>query len=427
MSKKKDFITVTCLNNTIRDLLKENISEILKVKGEVSNLKLSNGNTFFTLKDKDSAISVVSWGNTFDITNGDDIFVSGKITTYGKQGTYNIQIFKVEKNGIGNIFETYEKLKKVFEKEGLFSKKRKFPLTINKIGIVSAYEGAALQDILYVLKANAFSGEVFVKNCYAQGKYCSQSVSNGIEYFNNMKNKVDLILISRGGGSVEDLMGYSAESVIRAIYNSNIFTISAVGHEIDTMLSDYAADHRSPTPTRAAEAPARATPTFKMPFQTQAPSEVAPDVVQSEIPAQAQVVAPNREQQVPYSDQSISYANRGDSGQSTGEGGGEKGKGEGKRGKGEKGPISYSPAGEEEKVKTNIDLRGGVGLQRTSSQEFGDFDKAVLMQIDKSGSPEQVTGTFYRRNRNMTPTLSTEQFTLKNKIKALIEHGRLKD
>jgi hypothetical protein len=180
-------------------------------------------------------------------------------------------------------------------------------------------------------------------------------------------------------------------------------------------------------PVRAAEAPARATPTFKMPFQTQAPSEVAPDVVQSEIPAQAQVVAPNREQQVPYSDQPISYANRGDSGQSTGEGGGEKGKGEGKRGKGEKGPISYSPAGEEEKVKTNIDLRGGVGLQRTSSQEFGDFDKAVLMQIDQSGSPEQVTGTFYRRNRNMTPTLSTEQFALKNKIKALIEHGRSKD
>lgn len=253
MSKKDDFISVSTFNCIIKELLKENLSEIVKIKGEVSNLKESNNNTFFTLKDSTSAISVTSWGNSFDISNGDDIFVTGKLTCYTKQGTYNIQAFKAERIGIGNISDTYEKLKKSFDKLGYFSKKRQFPTTINTLGIISAYGGAALQDILYVLKANSFSGDVYIKNCYAQGKYCSNSVRDGIKYFNDMDDKVDLILISRGGGSVEDLMGYSTEGVIKAIWESDIFTISAVGHEIDTMLSDYAADHRSPTPTRAAE------------------------------------------------------------------------------------------------------------------------------------------------------------------------------
>jgi len=253
MSKNDDFIDVTTINDIIKDLLSANLSETLKIKGEVSNLKISNNNSFFTLKDSQSAISVMSWGNVFNISNGDDVYVSGKLVCYTKQGTYNIRAFKAEKIGIGNLFETYEKLKISFDKNGYFSKKRKFPETINKIGIVSAYGGAALQDILYVLNANSFCGEVYIKNCYAQGKYCPKSVRDGIKYFNDAPEKVDLILISRGGGSVEDLMGYSAEAVVKAIYESNIFTISAVGHEIDTMLSDYAADHRSPTPTRAAE------------------------------------------------------------------------------------------------------------------------------------------------------------------------------
>lgn len=255
MSKKDNFITVSTFNTIIKELLTENLCEVVKIKGEVSNLKISNSNTFFTLKDTSSAISVISWNNTFNIANGDDVFVTGKLACYPKQGTYNIHATKAERIGIGNLFETYEKSKKTFETQGYFSKKRQFPTTINKIGIVSAYSGAALQDILCVLKANLFNGNVYVKNCYAQGKYCANSIKCGIEYFNNCENneKVDIILISRGGGSIEDLMGYSTEIVVKAISMSDIFTISAVGHEIDTMLSDYAADHRSPTPTRAAE------------------------------------------------------------------------------------------------------------------------------------------------------------------------------
>lgn len=253
MSKKDDFISVSTFNCIIKELLKENLSETVKIKGEVSNLKESNNNTFFTLKDSTSAISVTAWGTTFDISNGDDIFVTGKLTCYTKQGTYNIQAYKAERIGVGNMFETYEKLKQKFEKLGYFSKKRPFPSTINKIGIVSAYGGDALQDILSVLTKNSFGGDVYIKNCYAQGKYCPNSVKDGIEYFNELDEKVDLIVISRGGGSAEDLIGYSAEVVVKAIWESDIFTISAVGHEMNWMFSDHAADHRSATPTRAAE------------------------------------------------------------------------------------------------------------------------------------------------------------------------------
>lgn len=253
MSKKDDFITVNTLNVLIKELLAENISDTLKIKGEVSNLKFSSGSTFFTLKDQQSEISVIAWRTSFDIQNGDDVFVTGFLSCYPKQGRYNINAVKAEKIGIGNIFEAYEKLKKNFEAKGLFSKKRQFPETINSIGIVSAYSGDALKDILHVLQENSFHGNVYVKNCFAQGKFCPNSVKDGIEYFNTQDDKVDLIVISRGGGSLEDLMGFSSEVVVKAIYASDIFTVSAVGHQNDIMLSDLTADHRSSTPTKAAE------------------------------------------------------------------------------------------------------------------------------------------------------------------------------
>lgn len=253
MSKKEDFISVSAFNSIIKELLEENLSDNVKIKGEVSNLKMSGGNTFFTLKDANSSISVVSWRNTFEIENGDDIFVNGKLNCWQKQGTYNIQAYGAERIGKGNILDAYEKQKKIFEKMGYFAKKREFPTVVNKIGIVSAYNGDALQDILAVLTNNKFFGNVYVKNCFAQGKYCAKSVKEGIEYFNKLEDKVDIILISRGGGSTEDLMGYSEESVVKAIWQSEIFTISAVGHEMNWMFADFAADHRSATPTRAAE------------------------------------------------------------------------------------------------------------------------------------------------------------------------------
>ena len=253
MSKKDNYITVENLNKSIKELITSNLSDVIKIKGELSNLKISNGNSFFTLKDLNSAISIVAWNTMFDnLSNGDDVIVTGKLFCYVKQGTYNIQAYKAERIGIGNLHETYEKLKTDFQNQGLFSKKREFPKSINKIGIITSCEGAALQDILYVFNTKSFYGEVLLKNCFVQGNSCSQSIKNGIEYFNTIDN-LDLILITRGGGSFEDLMGYSSEIVVNAIYDSDVFTISAVGPEVDNMLSDYVADYRAPTPSIAGE------------------------------------------------------------------------------------------------------------------------------------------------------------------------------
>ena len=186
------------------------------------------------------------------LKNGDDVIVTGKIACYTKQGTYQIATTKIDRIGIGNLHEQYEKSKNTYQVNGYFSKKRDFPKYINKIGILTAADGAALQDVLYVLNTNLFCGDIYIKNCAVQGNLCPKSVQDGIKYFNKLSD-IDLLLITRGGGSFEDLMGYSSEEIVKSIYESNIFTISAVGHEIDWMLSDMAADCRAPTPSIAGE------------------------------------------------------------------------------------------------------------------------------------------------------------------------------
>lgn len=259
--------TVSELSNEIKTALLKNIPDKLTVEGEISNLKISNGNLFFTLKDEESAISVVSWSYekyfSVSISNGDKVEVSGKLTCYSKNGTYSLQIFKLLKQGIGELHASYEKLKKKFQDKGYFDNKKEFPDKINNIGIVTSPEGAALQDILYVLNKNKFYGKVFIKRCMVQGNMCGSSVAEAIEYFNEFKidkkirsstnNKVDLIMVTRGGGSFEDLMGFSDSKVVKAIFESDIFVMSAVGHEVDFMLSDFAADIRAPTPSIGAE------------------------------------------------------------------------------------------------------------------------------------------------------------------------------
>lgn len=260
-SEDLKILSVSKLNESVKFVLSGEFDKTLKVKGEVSNMKMSGENTYLTLKDDQSAITVVAWRTKFDkISNGDEVVVTGKITCFVKQGSYQLTATKIEKHGIGNLFENYVKSKKQFEKCGYFSKKREFPKKIDKIAILTATEGAAIQDILYVLKNNHFSGEVHIRNCFVQGIQCPQSISDGIQFFNN-KNKFcqtnrlkgyDVLLITRGGGSFEDLIGYSSTEAVKALYESEIFTISAVGHETDTMLSDYAADYRAPTPSIAA-------------------------------------------------------------------------------------------------------------------------------------------------------------------------------
>lgn len=247
------------LNNAIKDTLTNTFVNQIKIKGELSNIKLSGPHTYLTLKDENSSVNVVAWSTKYDhLKNGDDVMVTGKLACFLKHGTYQINSTKIDRIGVGALHETLEHDKKSFDKKGYFSKSKNSvcpPSKINRVGILTASEGAALQDILYVLKTNLFCGEVYVKNCSVQGQLCPSSVANGIDYFNelNKKKPIDILIIGRGGGSFEDLIGYSSKEVVKAIYKTNIYTISAVGHEVDTMLSDYAANYRAPTPSIAGE------------------------------------------------------------------------------------------------------------------------------------------------------------------------------
>ena len=259
--------TVSQISNEIKTILTTNIPDKITIEGEISNLKISNGNLFFTLKDEDSAISIASWSyekyfNVDNLSNGDKIQVYGKLACYSKNGTYSMHIYKLEKHGIGNLHTAYRKLKDEFTSKGYFDNKNKkqLPDNIQNIGIITSPEGAALQDILFVLKKNKFQGKVYIKRCMVQGTMCPKSIVESIKYMNNFtiqedtqSKQLDLIMISRGGGSFEDLMGYSDEKVIESIYESKIYIMSAVGHEVDFMLSDYVADYRAPTPSIGAE------------------------------------------------------------------------------------------------------------------------------------------------------------------------------
>lgn len=259
MSKKEGFVTVTELNNLIKDTITNTFTDIIKLKGEISNIKSSGAHTYLTLKDENTAINVTMWNTKIsNLKNGDDVMATGKLTCYPKMGIYQLIANKIDRIGEGALHELLEQNKKLFESKGYFSKSKKIkpiPTQINRIGILTASEGAALQDILYVLKSNSFGGEILIKNCSVQGQYCPKSVSDGIEYFNELhKTKhLDVLIIARGGGSFEDLIGYSSKEIVKAIHSTKIYTISAIGHEVDNMLSDMSANLRAPTPSVAGE------------------------------------------------------------------------------------------------------------------------------------------------------------------------------
>lgn len=248
-------ISVSELNEIVKSVFSQQIGDVIYVQGEICNLKKNNGNMYFSLKDDVSNISAVFWRYNGNYDNGDKVIICGKLSFYTKNGTYQITAINIKKSGVGDISVKYQKMKDEFDKKGYFLNKKNFPQKINNVAIITSLEGAALQDILYVLNHNKFTGNVYIKNCLAQGQGCPKSVKDGIEYFNefNKKTKLDVLIIARGGGSIEDLIGYSSEEVVKAIYETEIYTISAIGHEIDNMLSDFAADCRAPTPSISAE------------------------------------------------------------------------------------------------------------------------------------------------------------------------------
>lgn len=251
--------TISDINDIIKNKLYELPSNI-KIKGEISNKKASNGNIYLTLRDINSVLNCIIWKSfnekfiksNINYNNGDIITAYGKIDLYNKTGSISFVIYNLETNNEkGNYNLEYEKLKNEYYNKGYFNNKKNKPNNIKSIGIITSANGAALQDILYVFKTNNIKIDVIVKNCLVQGVNCHRDIAKCIKYFDNID--VDILLITRGGGSIEDLFGFSHRDVIETIHLSKHYTISAVGHEIDFMLSDFVADYRAPTPTYAAE------------------------------------------------------------------------------------------------------------------------------------------------------------------------------
>jgi len=252
-------ISVTELNILIKDEIKKNIPTKLCVRGELSGYKKYGTTIYSSLKDDTSNINIIKFkANQDNFSNGDLVLINGNVDYYIKNGNINFLCNKMELTGEGNIQKKLNDLKNKYENLGYFDNKKTFPKDIKSIGIITAKDGAALQDILFVLNSHKFTGNIYIKNSPVQGIDCPRGICDGIKYFNQFNinkqnNKVDLIMITRGGGSIDDLMGFSDPNVIEEIHKSTIFTMSAVGHEIDNMLSDFVADIRAPTPSIGAE------------------------------------------------------------------------------------------------------------------------------------------------------------------------------
>lgn len=229
----------------------------IKIRGELSQItRATSGHMYMTIKDSGAAISVIIWRGTpvsFKLEEGMEVIITGRFTTYPARSNYQIIVNEIEMAGVGAILKMLEERKRKLAAEGLFDASRKKPLPRlpQTIGVVTSPTGAAFQDIQNRLRER-FPVRVLLYPATVQGATAAAEVAAGIEYFNRMNN-VDVIIVARGGGSLEDLLPFSEEIVVRAAAASHIPLISGVGHEPDWMLIDFAADFRAPTPTGAAE------------------------------------------------------------------------------------------------------------------------------------------------------------------------------
>ena len=256
----REYITISELNEYVKGLLDDNIFlNKVYLKGEISNFKAhTRGHFYFTLKDEGSRLNAVMFSyNTnslkFQPADGMKVLVCGKISAYVPTGAYQIYVESMEEDGLGNLYIEFEKLKKKLAAEGLFDpeKKKKIPKVPKKIGIVTASTGAAIRDILTTIKRRFPICETILFPSLVQGADAAKDIVKKIEIANTYD--IDTLIVGRGGGSIEDLWPFNEEIVARAIYNSRVPVISAVGHEIDFTIADFVADLRAPTPTAAAE------------------------------------------------------------------------------------------------------------------------------------------------------------------------------
>ena len=255
-----NYITVTQLTKYIKYKIDndQNLNKIY-LKGEISNFKAhTRGHFYFTIKDENTRINAVMFSTyakdvKFEIQDGMKVLVTGKVSVYEATGGYQIYVDSITEDGLGNLYIAFEQLKKKLEAEGLFKEEHKKPIPKipNKIGIITAPTGAAIKDILSTLKRRWPLCETILFPSLVQGAEAATDIVRNIEI--SKQYDLDVLIVGRGGGSIEDLWCFNEEIVARAIYDLDVPVISAVGHEIDFTISDFVADLRAPTPTGAAE------------------------------------------------------------------------------------------------------------------------------------------------------------------------------
>ena len=258
--EKNKYITVTQLNKYIKYKIDNDPNlGIVFLKGEISNFKNhTRGHLYFTLKDETSRINAIMFQSSasklkFDVYDGMKVLVCGRISVYEASGAYQIYVEDMLEDGLGSLYLAYEKLKEKLNKEGLFleSHKKRIPKIPTKIGIITAPTGAAIKDILSTIKRRWPLVETILFPSLVQGEFARDDIVKKIKLANTFD--LDVLIVGRGGGSIEDLWPFNEEMVARAIYDSKIPIISAVGHEVDFTIADFVADKRAPTPTGAAE------------------------------------------------------------------------------------------------------------------------------------------------------------------------------
>ena len=258
--------TVSQLTKELKELLESSFVRVL-IEGEISNyLKHSSGHRYFTLKDQNAQIKCVMWrwaGNNlfFEPQDGMKVKAIGQVTIYEKSGQYQLVVSSLQPAGIGELELAFQQLKKKLATEGLFDSeyKKQIPRFPQRIGVVTSPTGAAIRDILNITKRRAPFVEIIIWPVQVQGDGAAAQIAHAIQGFNRL-NLVDLLIIGRGGGSLEDLWAFNEEVVARAIFESKLPVISAVGHEIDFSIADFVADLRAPTPSAAAEMAVPNTP-----------------------------------------------------------------------------------------------------------------------------------------------------------------------
>lgn len=260
MLKMKSF-TVTEITRYIKRLLSLDpiINQVI-VEGEISNyIRHSSGHAYFTLKDEQSKLACVMFSQSIEVLNfqpknGDRVHAKGQITIYERDGRYQLNAISLENIGLGALHMKFEALKTKLEQRGLFDARHKktLPLLPQKVGIITSPTGAAIQDIIAVANRRSNFSELLIYPVRVQGEFSKEEICTAISYFNRRED-IDLIILARGGGSIEELWSFNEEVVAEAIYASRIPIITGIGHETDVTISDFVADRRAATPSAAAE------------------------------------------------------------------------------------------------------------------------------------------------------------------------------